>query len=739
MASRPAAVAALALAVAACGGRHGPTTTATPGGPSAPAREPGIDAEVARLFTHPYPEGEVPWGFLWSPDGRRLVYQRLEGSGDDVYPQIWLVDAATGEEQVLWDHPDRTAGQVEWFPDGEWLMLDAGGELLSLEARSGAEPEILNGTSTSEHQGARLSPDGRRVAFVSGHDLTSVSLERGVQRRLTTDGSETVLNGEVDWVYDEELELDRGFWWSPDSRRIAYVQFDESRVTAYPVVVPTSPTPTVVRQRYPQAGETNPTVRLGVVDVDGAGEPATVWLDSGAPADGYLARVGWTPSGDAIFTVTLDRLQRVLRLNLVDPTGRTSPRVVLEERDDRWLNVLGEPRFLGNGSRFLWRSERDGHAHLYVYDLQGRLEAQVTRGEWEVSAVASVDERAGLVYFVGNREGPATYQLYAVPLGGGEVRRISRLAGRHDPTFAPGSERYVDVHSSLERPPRAELFGAGGESVRVLAERDLSVFPDLDLTTAEMVTVPGSEGRQYQAQMVRPARLEPGQRYPALVWVYNGPAAQLACDEWRTKYLPWMRLMARRGVVVFSMDGRGTQGRGREWETPVYRDLGTVELEDQMDGVTYLRSLDFVDPERIGIFGWSYGGTMVLHALLRRPGEFRVGVSVAPVTSWLLYDTIYTERYMMTPRDNPIGYDSTAPLRHADQLRDPLLLVHGLSDDNVHFRNTESMIEALVAAGRRFDVMVYPGESHGIATPLARRHVFSTITSYLLEHLLDAE
>jgi dipeptidyl-peptidase-4 len=354
-----------------------------------------------------------------------------------------------------------------------------------------------------------------------------------------------------------------------------------------------------------------------------------------------------------------------------------------------------------------------------------------------VTEIVDVDEAGGRVAFVANRGDPTAYQLFTVPLeGGAEPTQISTARGCHDVVASPDHRHYVDVHSSLDRPRRAELLDASGAPLALVAAGDLGPAPDLDDTTVRIFTVPGPDGIGYQAELFQPARLEPGRRYPVILAVYGGPAAQDVMDQWYPREAPLWRAVARRGVLVFSMDGRGTSGRGHDWERPIYRRLTEVELEDQLRGVEYLRSLPYVDGDRIGVFGWSYGGTMTLAALLRHPGTFRVGVAVAPVTDWRFYDTIYTERYMTRPQDNPDGYQRTALWPLAGQLQDPLLLVHGLSDDNVHFRNSERMIQALVEEGRRLDVMVYPGQSHGIAAPPSRRHVFATIVSYLLEHLL---
>lgn len=717
------------LSLFGCSSALDPTPTTLSPAPSSPT----IDEEVARLFTYPLPEGQVPWGFEFSPDSLRLAYFRLTGEGTLVNQRLELLDLEAGTEGPLDYSRCPSPSAFEWLPESQGLLLHAAGNLY-LAPLDGQARQL----TTSAVQAPQLSPDGRRVGFVRDHDLYLLEIESGRERRLTTDGSETRLNGEVDWVYDEELELTQAFWFSPQGDQLALLQFDESAVTAYPVRYPGSPAPTVVRQRYPQAGEANPTVRLGVIDLTADEPDAIRWLDLGLEGERYIARVTWTPDGDRLAVLTLDRLQRQLDLRRLDPAGEAPAEPLIAERDEQWLNLLDAPRFFSDGRRMLWRSERDGHAHLYLYDLESpdAEPRQLTHGPWEVSEVVDLDEEASVVRFLANREGPATYQLYEVPLDGSEpARRLSSERGYHDVVFAPDHGRYVDTHSSLDRPPRAELWTTDGQQLATLAEEDLHQLSDLDQVEVELFEVPGPEEITYQARLFRPAEPEPGRRYPALVWVYNGPGAQIVRDQWRTKYVPWMRLLARRGVYVFSMDGRGTSGRGRDWEKAIYGHLTEVELADQLRGVEYLQGRDDVDGDRLGVFGWSYGGTMVLAALLRHPGTFRAGVSVAPVTDWRYYDTIYTERYMMTPEQNPDGYQRTALWPLAEQLVDPLLLIHGLSDDNVHFRNSERMIEALVEEGRRFEVMVYPGQAHGISRPAPRRHVFATLTAFLLEQL----
>jgi dipeptidyl-peptidase-4 len=410
---------------------------------------------------------------------------------------------------------------------------------------------------------------------------------------------------------------------------------------------------------------------------------------------------------------------------------------LIEERDPRWVNLVGPPVFFGKKSEFLWISERDGFAHIHRFDAEGRQKGQLTGGEWAVRGIAAVDEEQAVVYFTGNAENPLSQGVFRVGLDGRGLTRVSPEGGVHEATFSPDRSRLVDVHSALGRIPRADLLRLedGQTAVEItLAAQDLGSYHADDVID-EVYEIETADDASLWAQLTRPRTMEPDRRYPVVIYVYGGPRAQIVRDHFRSTFQPWRDLMARRGVLVFSVDGRGSGGRGREFETPVHRNLGEIELTDQLAGVDWLKSRPDVDPARIGIFGWSYGGTMVLAALLRTEGVFACGAAVAPVVDWREYDSAYTERYMQRPEDNPEGYDKTALVPLAGKLAVPLLLAHGLADDNVHFANTARMIDALVDSGKLFDLVVYPGKDHGITGPKHRPHLFSVLTRFFERNL----
>ena len=673
---------------------------------------------------------------VWAPDGKRFAW--LE---DDA---LWLYDVpSTQKRQVAalkplkekaikppapqafgWQNRRVTEREFQWYPSGDHILVQAEGDLFEIEVASGSWNQL---TSTNQvERDPKISPDGKRVSFRLNHDLQCLEIATRKIKRLTQDGSDTLLNAETDWVYPEELDLGTAHWWAPDSSRIAYLQFDVSREWIYPQVDLLGVRAIFEPQRFPQPGTPNADVRLGVVQ---AGGGRTRWMDLGQTRDYLLARVYWTPDSKGLFAERLNRIQNRLELHEADATTGSS-RVVLREEDPYWINVNDLFQFVRAGNEFLWGSERDGYQHLYLYTREGKLVRQITRGEWEVSRIAGVEEASGDVFYVSSEESPLERHLYRIQLDGSTKRKLTEMAGTHAISMSPTAEYYMDTASSLTQPPRRTLYRRGGEPAAVFRAPDSLQY---EVLPEEIVTVKASDGAQLHARLIKPAGFESTRKYPVIVIVYGGPQSQAVRNAWSG--ITWDQALAQSGFLVWQLDNRGSAGRGHAWESKVFRNLGAVELQDQQEGIRFLESLGFADTSRMGIYGWSYGGFMTLYALTHAPALFRAGVAGAPVTDWRLYDTIYTERYMGLPQENEEAYRRSAPLSKAGSVKAKLMLVHNFEDDNVHFQHTLQMVNALERAGKEFELVLYGQKTHAVDGREMRKHLLNRMTRFFEESL----
>lgn len=686
---------------------------------------------VERINAEPALSGDLPTRLEWHPDAKRLSFLRKAGEGANLH----ALDVTSGRETLLLEGArlkapggDKTLplSTASWLRDGRTLLVPALGDIYTVDLRSGAVKALVQTPEKEEY--AEASPDGRRVAFVRGSDLFVVELATGVETRLTQGGSDTLLNGKLDWVYEEELASRSGqaFTWSPDSKALAYLQLDQSRVPRFPIVDFVPVQNDVEWQRYPKAGAPNSIVRLGVVGLDQDGRPGPERLVAFEPDDVYvLPQLGFTPDSRAVAFQHLNRAQDQLELRLLPVPAAPSdalgaPRTVLSERSKAWVNSFGPPIFLRDGRRFLWLSERDGFAHLYLCDLAGACRA-VTQGPWMVDGRVSfagsgpglvLDERSGFVYFTATEKDPRERHLYRTRLDGTGRTRLTREDGTHRTLVSPDGRFYADAWSDVTTPPRAWVASQDGTRRFELEANTAPEILKYERGDLEWVELRAADGARLYGSLLKPADFDPAKRYPVIVSVYGGPHAQTVTNAW-THVSPRDSLLASRGFLVWKLDNRGMAGRGTAFEFALHRDMGRVELEDQLVGVSHLKSLPFVDPERIGITGWSYGGYMTLYALVNAPAVFKAGVAGAPVTDWKHYDTIYTERYMGTPASNPRGYETSSPLLKADRLQADLLLIHGASDDNVHLANTLSFVAALIKAGKPYALQLHPRQLHG--------------------------
>ncbi|MGH9632449.1 MAG: S9 family peptidase, partial [Bryobacteraceae bacterium] len=482
----------------------------------------------------------------------------------------------------------------------------------------------LTATDVDERD-PKLSPDGRHVSFRKEHDLYLMEIANRKVTRLTHDGSETLLNAEVDWLYPEELDLGTAHWWSPDSSWIAYLQFDISREPVFPQVDLLSTPARYEPQRYPKAGQPNPDVRLGIVSPGGG---TTRWFDLGDTRGALLARVHWSPAGKSIAVQRMNRIQNQLDLSLVDIDSGKS-RVLLQETDPHWVNLADDFRFLEDGERFLWSSERDGFRHLYLYSIDGKVIRRLTRGEWQVTEVIEVDEESDRVFYLSTESSPLERQLYSVTLEGKRKERISEASGTHAISMSPAANFYVDTFSSLKMPPRKTLHKTDGSKVAVFQEPDKRLTEELEILPAEIVEVKTSDGVTLYGRMIKPANFDPAKEYPVVVMIYGGPHSQMVRNAWPC--VCWEQVLAQRGFLIWQLDNRGTSFRGLKFETPVFRNLGEQELKDQKEGIEYLEAAGFADTSRMGIYGWSYGGYMTLYSLMNAPELFKAGIAGAPV------------------------------------------------------------------------------------------------------------
>jgi len=704
---------------------------------------------VDRIYSQPSLSGHLTRGIAWSPDGKRLTYLETKGSSKDAKTELWVLDPSSGERSLLISSdkldtilpPPATnksqatgAGrlapsQYQWAPNGEALLFEGANALawFDLKTQSG---RVLT-SSKEEITDVKISPDSQYVSFVRDHNVWLVSTADGKEHSFTTGGTEKLRKGELDWVYPEELELYTAYWWAPDSSAIAYLEMDENKVTQFPLVNFESYSGEADLQRYPVAGGANPVVRVYAAPLKG-GKPRL--MDVGASRDIYVPRVNWLPDSRHVAIQRLNREQNVLELLLADTSnGKTS--TLLTEKDPYWINVNDDSRFLKDNKRFLWASERTGYRHLYVYGLGGKEIAQITKGDWEVTGVDSVDEAKGIVYFTSTEKSPIERQLYRVNLDGSGFARITKEDGTHSVNFSPAADSYVDTYSNAITPPKQDLYHADGTKAATINSNQVEELAQYHLSPVEFSTVAAHDGTALNCFLIKPPNFDPARKYPVIVYTYGGPHSQVVLNEWTGPGLLWHEMMAEKGYIIFALDNRGSAGRGHVFEAAIHYRFGGPELSDQRDGVAWLKQQPWVDSQRIGIWGWSYGGHMTLHAMFEAADLFKVGFAGGPVVDWHYYDTIYTERYMGLPQQHEAEYKQSSPLSHVEGFKGKLLIAQGTGDDNVHYSNTLALINKLIREGKYVEVIAAPGRGHGVSDPPARKIVFDRVTQFFLDNL----
>jgi len=707
--------------------------------------------------------GREPETIEWSPDGTKVSFVERDDSGE--HGQLWYVDATTGEKKVLVSELKlaKLAPPVEtikderekeritryhiagysWAPDSNHLLFDSQGQLWLYTIASGTAVQVTSAPEPSSDP--KFSPDGTRLAYVRSHNLYVRSLDGGAEKPLTRNKEgedQYLLNGEVDWVYAEELDVRSNYFWSPDGREIVYLQMDENKVPNYPITNYAPVHPTVDMEKYPQAGDPNPAVRLGVVSASGGG---TKWISLSSDSDVYIPRFGWLRDG-ILWAEVLNRPQDQLDLYFVDAHSGRSRKVLTESAPDAWVYVNDDFHVLKSGDRFTWQSWRDGTTQLYVYRFDkdnplasdAQLEQQLTKGDFEVlggdsrphSGIEGIDEEAGVIYFTCDKDDPRQRQLYSVKLDGSNMRRISAGDGAHESTFAADGKHYVDEFSTLMAPPRMSVCNATGSCLKVWNSRSVEAFSRVEPGFAEFKA---DDGTRLYGELLLPAQA--AGKIPLVVFIYGGPADQTVKNKWSEDEL-FHEMLAQKGFAVFTVDNRGTPGRDRKFQTAVRHQFGRIELKDQLAALDQLFSqFPQLDRDRVAMWGWSNGGSMTLYAMTHSE-QFKAGVAVAPVTDWRNYDSIYTERNNGLPTDkSTTSYDDLNLAKVADKLHGSLVLVHGTSDDNVHFQNSVQMVEGLIQAGKQFRFMVYPGKTHGISGTTDHVHLYRMMEEHFEREL----
>ncbi|MEN9336224.1 MAG: hypothetical protein RLZZ500_1211 [Bacteroidota bacterium] len=580
-----------------------------------------------------------------------------------------------------------------------------------------------------------FSPDGSKIAYAKANNLFVMDVASGNSTALTKDGEKNaIINGITDWVYEEEFAFVRAFDWSADSKKIAFIRFDERQVPEFSMdIYQKELYPTQEKFKYPKAGEKNALVSLHLVDV---ATNAKKEVDLSKYTDFYIARMRWTNDANVLCAQVLNRHQNNLDLVFIDGTTAAS-KVVLNEKDNAYVDVTDNLTFLKDNS-FIWTSEKDGWNHIYLYDKTGKLKNQVTKGAWEVTAYYGFDEKTKTIFYQSTENGSIIRDVYRIGLDGKKKVKLSKQVGTNAATFSPNFEFFINTYSSATVPPMYSLNSAkDGVQVQMIVENSALTerLKKYDLPTKEFFVLTTEKGHQLNAWMIKPKDFDASKKYPVFMYQYSGPGSQQVANDWLDTNDYWFMMLAQQGFITVCVDGRGTGFKGAAFKKCTQKELGKFEVEDQIDAAKVLGTYAYVDKSRIGIFGWSFGGFMASNCLFKGADVFKMAIAVAPVTNWRFYDSIYTERYMQTPQENASGYDDNSPINHVSKLKGSFLLIHGTADDNVHVQNSMQMIEALVQANKQFDWAIYPDKNHGIYGGKTRIQLFNKMTNFIKEKL----
>jgi len=706
---------------------------------------------IERIYSSPSLTGPSVRGLQISPDGSRVTFLRGKES-DYERLDLWEYHIKSGETRLLFDSDDLHSGKEElsdeekarrerlrlsgsgivsyqWSKDGKSLLFPLAGDIYYYKVGDKKARKVV---STPEFEtDVRFSPKANYISYIREQNLYMMHLASGKETQLTTDGGGTIKNGMAEFVAQEEMDRMTGYWWASDESKIAFTRVDESPVEEVTRSEIYADEIKMITQRYPFAGKPNVEIALGVIGLD---NKKVKWVDLGDDKDIYLPRVKWTNDSSKLSFQWQSRDQKQLKLQQSDwQTGQNAS--LINETSDTWINLHNDLRFLDN-DHIVWASEKDGYKHLYLHDKNGKQLKQLTQGEWVVDDIKNIDEEKGLIYFTGRKDTPLEKHLYSVSLKNGEIKKITQRSGFHKITFANDGSSYIDNFSSIKVPPQVSLHDSNGKRLAWLSENKVDQNHPLneylpDWIDPEFGSFLTEDQTRLYYRLFKPADFDPKKKYPVFVYLYGGPHAQRVTNVWGNYFLQYM---AQQGYVVFTVDNRGSNYRGKKFEDHLYRAMGGIEVEDQVNGVKFLHQFPWVDKEKVGVHGHSYGGYMTLLTMFKAPEYFKAGVSGAPVTDWSLYDTHYTERYMGTPEKDAEAYEKSSVFPYATNLAGPLLIYHGMADDNVLFKNSTKLYKLLQDNNIPFMTMDYPGKKHGIRGKKTQMHRANMIRNFFDLH-----
>ncbi len=708
--------------------------------------------DVERIYSSPSLSGSSVKGLQISPDGSRVTF--LKGKKRDYERlDLWEYNIKNKTTKLLFNSDDLHSGQellsdeekarrerlrlsgsgivsYQWSKDGSALLFPLAGDVFYYKVGTKKVKKII---STPEFEtDIRFSPKGNYISYIRKKNIFTLNLSSGQETQLTQDGGGTLKNGMAEFVAQEEMKRMTGYWWSDDESKIAFTQVDESPVEEVVRSEIYADKIKTVKQRYPFAGKPNVKIKLGVIQRK---DKKLRWVNLGKNEDIYLPRVKWTKDSNLLSYQLQSRNQKSLKLNIYDWNTQKT-KTILEEKSTTWLNLHKDLYYLRDKKHFIWASEKSGFKHLYLYTLSGKQVKQLTNGSWVVDQLENVDEENNQLYFTGRKETPLERHLYSVSLKGGVIKKVTQRAGFHKIIFSQDNQSYIDFFSSSTTPPQISLNSASGAHLSWLSENKVDKSHPLyeylsDWIQPEFGTFQTTDKIPLYYRLYKPANFNPKQKYPVLIYLYGGPGAQRVTNSW-PPYLA--QYMAQQGYAVFTVDNRGSKHRGKKFEDPIYQAMGSIELNDQIEGVKYLHQFPWVDSQKVGVHGHSYGGYITLMAMFKAPEFFKAGVSGAPVTDWQLYDTHYTERFMGNPNQVPEAYKKSSVFPYATNLSGPLLIYHGMADDNVLFKNSTRLYQLLQENNLQFYVMDYPGKKHSIRGKKTQMHRLNMIRNFFDLH-----